>query len=431
MGVKDQAGLSRATFGVVFAVSLASAIGTTGLVSVVPAIGRSIGIPDTLVAAIFSLSAVMWALTSPLWARASDARGRKPMILLGLAGFAVSMLLCGLTVSAGLAKLAPPLVIFGLFLGARGIFGLIGSAMNPAAQAYVVERTPADKRTQQLASLAGALGLGTVVGPSIAPLFILPGVGLAGPLYAFSILAAAMFYVVLKFLPERKIARAKEATAAPVRATPMWRNPDVRPFLIYGFLVASCQNAQAQTLGFLIIDKLNLSPTAAQGMISIAMTFGAVAGLLAQWGLIRMFEMTPRQLLRWGVAVAAAGNLLVAFAPGYAMSVGGYALASVGFGLARPGFTAGASLAVSLADQARVAGAIAAVNGLNVVLAPFFVQLYERFGQAPFLLNVAILLALLVYAMKNRALKNADPSPATRAQAAMATLESREEGSPT
>jgi predicted MFS family arabinose efflux permease len=92
------------------------------------------------------------------------------------------------------------------------------------------------------------------------------------------------------------------------------------------------------------------------------MMFGAVAGLLAQWGLIRMFEMTPRQLLRWGVGCAAVGNLLVALAPDYYTVVAGYALASLGFGFARPGFTAGSSLAVGWKDQARVAGAIAAVK---------------------------------------------------------------------
>src|SRR3546814_11517972 len=76
----------------------------------------------------------------------------------------------------------------------------------------------------------------------------------------------------------------------------MWRDPRITPFLIYGFIVAVCQTAQAQTLGFLILDKLKLSPTEAQGFIAIAMMFGAVAGLLAQWGILRMFEMTPRQL---------------------------------------------------------------------------------------------------------------------------------------
>ena len=49
----------------------------------------------------------------------------------------------------------------------------------------------------------------------------------------------------------------------------------------------------------LIIDKLAMSPAEAQGFIAVAMMFGAVAGLLAQWGIIRMFEMTPRELLRF------------------------------------------------------------------------------------------------------------------------------------
>ena len=46
--------------------------------SVLPAIGRSIGIPDPMVAAIFSLSALLWALSSPFWARASDRAAASP-----------------------------------------------------------------------------------------------------------------------------------------------------------------------------------------------------------------------------------------------------------------------------------------------------------------------------------------------------------------
>ncbi|HQN50269.1 MAG TPA: MFS transporter, partial [Phenylobacterium sp.] len=175
-------------------------------------------------------------------------------------------------------------------------------------------------------------------------------------------------------------------------------------------------------------DKLGMSPTQAQGFIAIAMMFGAVAGLLAQWGIIRMFDMTPRQLLRWGVGVAAAGNLLVAFAPDYWAVVAGYAISSLGFGFARPGFTAGSSLAVDMGEQARVAGAIAAVNGVNVVLAPAFVWLYEHYHSAPFLLNMTMMLAMLAYAFVNPQLRNADPKPATLEDQAAATLEKEDEG---
>ncbi|MBC7166726.1 MFS transporter [Phenylobacterium sp.] len=429
--------LPRRSFAIIFGVSLATAMGNTGLISVLPAIGRSIGIPDPLVAAVFSLSALLWAFSSPFWAKASDKYGRKPLMLVGLTGFMVSMICCGLVVSAGLRHLATPLVIFVFFLFARALFGLFGAASNPATQAYVAEHTTPEKRTQSMSSLAGAFGLGTVIGPFIAPLLILPFLGLAGPLFGFALIAAAMLFVVYRYLPEspfagdaraRSDAQAETRKANPgVRETPMWRDPRITPFLIYGFLVAVCQTAQGQTLGFLIIDKLALSPAAAQGFIAIAMMFGAMAGLLAQWGIIRMFEMTPRQLLRWGVAVAAVGNVIVALSPNYWAVVAGYAIASLGFGFARPGFTAGSSLAVDMGEQARVAGAIAAVNGVNVVLAPFFVWLYEHIAWAPFALNAAIMLAMLVYAFRNPQLRNADPKPATRADAAIATLERSDE----
>jgi MFS family permease len=430
-------GLPKKTFAIIFGVSLVTAMGNTGMISVLPAIGRSIGIPDPMVAAIFSLSALLWAASSPWWARASDRHGRKPLMLIGLSGFMFSMIACALVVLAGLHHLVAPTLIFVAFLFARALFGLFGSASNPATQAYVAEHTPPEQRTQSMSSLAGAFGLGTVIGPFLAPLFVLPFVGLAGPMLGFAVMAGLMLFVVWKMLPE-----SQNMPVAPVRAEiakdakggqatkekPMWRDPRVKPFLIYGFIVAVCQTAQAQILGFLIIDKLGLDPMKAQGYIAIAMMFGAMAGLLAQWGIIRMFEMTPRQLLRWGVGVAALGNVIVALQPTYAAVVAGFAISSLGFGLARPGFTAGASLAVDMHEQARVAGAIAAVNGVNVVLAPFFVWLYERIAPAPFILCGVLMVAMLFYALRNSQLRNADPQPATRADAAMATLEKSDEG---
>jgi MFS family permease len=424
--------LPKRAFAIIFAVSMATALGNTGLISVLPAIGRSIGIPDEMVVAIFSLSALLWAVSSPWWARASDRYGRKPLMMVGLAGFMVSMAVCGLVVSAGLRQMAAPLVIFVLFLLARALFGLFGAASNPATQAYVAEHTRPEQRTQAMASLAGAFGLGTVIGPFLAPLFIFPVVGLAGPLFTFALIAGVMLVVVWRWLEATPVnpeaARPRRPVTGGPREKGLWFDPRVMPFLIYGFIVATCQTAMGQTMGFLIIDKLALSPAAAQGFIAIAMMFGAVAGLLAQWGVIRMFRMTPRQLLRWGVAVAALGALMVAASPDYWTVVAGYAVSSLGFGFARPGFTAGSSLAVDMGEQARVAGAVAAVNGINVIFAPLFMTLYKHIQAGPFLLSAAMMLGLLVYAFRNEQLRNADPQPASREVATLATLEKTDEG---
>jgi hypothetical protein len=56
------------------------------------------------------------------------------------------------------------------------------------------------------------------------------------------------------------------------------------------------------------------------------------------------------------------------------------------------------------------------------------VLLYERVHPAPFFLNAAFMSVLLVYAFRSKALKNADPMPATRADTAIATLEKSDEG---
>jgi MFS family permease len=430
--------LPTRAFAIIFCVSIATALGNTGMQSVLPAIGRQIGFPDYLVAAIFSLSALLWAFSSPYWARQSDRRGRKPLMLVGLAGFMVSMVACGIVVSAGVRHLAGPIIIFVCFLLARAVFGLFGAASNPATQAYVAERTGRDERTQAMASLAGAFGLGTILGPAIAPIFVLPVVGLAGPMFAFALIAAGMLFVVIRFLPEERVTPGHltgeaerlvpdEAESEPRRKS-LIRDPRLTPFLVYGFLVASCQTGQGQTLGFMIIDQLHLPPMQAQGYTAVAMMAGAVAGLLAQWGLIRMFRMGPKDLIRWGVIIAALASVLMAFASSYVAVVMGFALSSLGYGFCRPGFTAGASLAVKLEEQAMAAGSIAAVNGVNVILAPLFVQLYSMSHAAPFLLNAAILSALLLYAMMNRTLRDAGEAPTTEDDTTLSTLERSHEG---
>jgi MFS family permease len=431
------------SFALLFGVSVTTAIGNSGMQSVLPAIGRQIGIPDSWVAGIFSLSALFWALVSPFWARQSDLRGRKPLIMLGLAGFVLSMIACGAVVSAGVRHLAAPTIIFGFFLLGRAVFGLFGSASNPATQAYVAERTTREQRTQSMSTLAGAFGLGTIVGPLIATMFVLPVVGLAGPLFAFAVIAAVMLVTVARWLPESRSAPAPldaaeqrfvladaraEAPAVDGKKPPLWRDPRLTPYLVYGFLIASCQSIIQQILGFLIIDKVGLPPIQALDYTKMAWMTGAIAGLLAQWGLIRMFAMSPRHLLRWGAGLAAAGSLLMAFAPDYWTVVIAFALCNLGFAFARPGFTAGSSLAVRPAEQARAAGAIAAVNGVNIILAPFFVELYGHIHVAPFLITMVVLFGLMAYAFLHPGLRRAGENPASEADATVSLLERSEEG---
>ncbi len=388
----------RQKFAVLFLALLVVAAGNTALQSVLPAIGREIGIKDVYISMIFSISAAFWTISAPFWSQQTYRHGRKNLVRLGLAGYIVSVSACGVIIYAGLHHLISPISTVVGFAVMRGLFGLFGSATNPAAQAYVATETAQADRTAALASLSSAFGLGTVLGPALAAMLILPALGLSTPLFLFAALAAITLFAVSKVLPQ-DVLQIRTPLLKESQRRLRWRDPRVSPFLVCGIIVGNAQAATGQLMGFLIIDMLHLKPEAAQSFIGVAMMAGAASTLLAQWGLIRMFSMTPRQLLQWGIVFAALGALMTGFAQSYVGVVSGFAMMSLGFGFARPGFTAGASLAVSHEEQDGIAGAITAVNGCSFIFAPAIgIMLYHIARPAPFVIASLLLLGVCLYA---------------------------------
>ena len=129
---------------------------------------------------------------APVWAHRADRRGRRALMRLGLYGFIVSMLICGGALAAGLAGMARPRSPSSpsSCSGARST-ARSGSASPPAVQAYIAARTEGEQRTNALAAIASSFGLGTIIGPAIAPLFIFPPLGLSGPLIVFAAIGVA------------------------------------------------------------------------------------------------------------------------------------------------------------------------------------------------------------------------------------------------
>ncbi len=170
-------------FLLLYAAMLVAAAGNTALQSVMPAMGREIGIADFWVAIAFTWSAVLWVLLAPYWAEKSDRHGRKALTLLGLSGFIASMLLSGIALEFGLRGVIGGAVTFALFALFRAIYGGLGCAIPSATQAYLAAKTRRSGRVAVLTALASSFGLGTIVGPAMAPLFVFPPIGLAGPLF--------------------------------------------------------------------------------------------------------------------------------------------------------------------------------------------------------------------------------------------------------
>ncbi|UNK78241.1 MFS transporter [Sphingopyxis granuli] len=378
---------------VLFAIMLVAAAGNTAMQSILPAIGAKLHIPDVWVSLAFSWSALLWVMTAPHWARQSDKRGRRALMALGIVGFLASMALCGLALWAGLSGAIAASTTFILFALFRSLYGGLGSASPPAVQAYVAARTDAEERTQALSLVSSSFGLGTVIGPAIAPFFILPFVGLAGPLLVFALIGLIVLVMLRWRLPNDTPRFAARGAIAPYPlsagpAEPMaedendrdpstqkalgWRDSRVRPWLLAGFFGGQAQAMMLGVIGFLILDRLHLrlKPDEGAAITGIVLMAGAFATLLAQWGLIPLLKMTPRTTVLYGAALGAAGILLTGLAQDLHAIVIGFALASLGFGLFRPGFTAGASLSVSRRDQGSVAGMTASINGSAYIVSP-------------------------------------------------------------
>jgi MFS family permease len=409
--------LSTPHFLLLYAAMLVAAAGNTALQSVMPAIGREIGIADFWVAIAYTWSALLWVALAPYWAEKSDRHGRKLLTLMGLAGFIVSMLLCGLALVAGLHGVIGGALTFGLFAIFRAIYGGLGCATPSATQAYLASRTRRSGRVAALSALSSSFGLGTIIGPALAPLFVLPFIGLPGPLFAFSVIGLVVAAAIWTWLPDDRLGRKTGRGAAmsyPSLATPptgasvvaatsprqkrlKWNDPRIRPWIVAGVAAGHAQAATLTCLGFFVIDRLALEPQGSEGPISIVMMAGASATLAAQWGLIPRLNASPRGLILWGALIAAAGLTGTMLASDlYGITIG-FALASTGFGLTRPGFTGGASLAVPLAEQGAVAGVITAANGISFVAAPAIgMALYAIDPRIPFAVSAFLLVALAV-----------------------------------
>ncbi|WP_296677856.1 MFS transporter [Novosphingobium sp.] len=396
--------LPRGRLVLLYLVMLVTAAGNTAMQSVMPSIGTALHVQDFWISLAYTWSALLWMTCAPMWARRSDRRGRKAMMAIGLTGFIASFSLCGLTLYFGLNGMLGGVATLLAFALCRSLYGLFGSAAPPAVQAYVASRTSRAERTQALSLISSSFGLGTVLGPALAPMLILPALGLVSPFLAFALIAVVVLVALRLRLPDDTPAFAGrgEVMAAPFSANSnsgrrdasadsdpepghstlpppitdvaklSWFDQRLRPWLVAGLIGGHAQAAVMGIVGFLVLDRLGLrgDPTAGAGPTGLVLMAGAMATLLAQWGIIPLFHMGPRASCLSGMVLAAIGVALLSVAQDLHGITLGIALSSMGFGLFRPGFTAGASLSVSRAEQGQSAGIVASTNGAAYIVAP-------------------------------------------------------------
>lgn len=255
-------------------------LGFTLILPALPFYAADLGATGLWFGALMSAYSVAQLVAAPVLGRLSDRYGRRPLVLLALAGSVVSMALTGLATS--LAWL----------LVCRALAGACGGSIS-VAQAYLADAVPAERRTGAMAQMGAAIGMAFVIGPALGG--ALAPLGFAACAYAAAGLAAVNLAAALAWLPEPRNGQksseprdSRPETWRPNRGKGM-RTP-VALLAGTGFLAMAAFVGMETTLAFLGRDRYGWDATsiglalAAAGLAMAAVQAGLVAWLARRWG---------------------------------------------------------------------------------------------------------------------------------------------------
>ena len=386
------------------------------------------GLVDGLLMASFSL---MQFLFAPVWGRVSDRIGRRPVLLVGLAGSVVFYLLFG--VASDLPANDPSgarLVLILLFVARLGA-GVAGATIA-TAQAVIADCTPPERRKHGMALIGAAFGIGFTFGPLVGAggLALFPDhLGVTG--YAAAGLSLAALGLAVAIMPETR--RFGEASAArrrwfdgrAIRAA--LSNPAVAP-VIWTFFLATLGFASFEvTLSLLNKDTLRLPKEKnflvfayvgfvlmlAQGVLYRRLanrvsepTFMAVGMALMGLGVLSLGGVTwfaGKSLLVPSAGLALGPGFLptpLGQAPGwlFAWTFASLTVAVVGFAFLTPSAQALVSRRSDPERQGEVLGVNQSASAMARILGPVFglTCYFATPGHLlPYLLGAALLLVML------------------------------------
>jgi DHA1 family tetracycline resistance protein-like MFS transporter len=213
----------------IFFVVFIDILGFGLILPLLPYFADQYGGSDFVVGLLVAVYAAAQFVGAPFLGRLSDRYGRRPVLVISIAGTALSFLLLGLADPLGRTLAWLPLAelngeqllalenatILGVMFISRLVGGLTGGNIT-VAQAYISDVTTAQDRAKGLGLLGAAFGLGFILGPAIGG--ALSAGGYSVPAFAAAGLAALNLIGVILFLPESLTEAQKREAAGPRRA---------------------------------------------------------------------------------------------------------------------------------------------------------------------------------------------------------------------
>ncbi len=351
---------------ILFLTVLMDLIGFGMILPLIPFLGRSLGDPlmAGLLMAVYSL---MQFIFNPFWGQASDKKGRRPIILISLLGASLSHLFFAFAGS------------FAFLFLARALAGLFGANIS-ATMAAAADISTAKNRASTMGLIGAAFGLGFVIGPFFGGLLAdmgsqissLPPFGARTPALAASLICGLTFLMAYFYLPETRVIQPEDSKVqTPSRWDSLFKSlkTPVLKQAIYGFSLTSVAMALMEvSLFFWVKDQLDWTLSQA----SYGFAYVGVLIVFTQGFLVRKLvpQYGERKILILGLALFAAGLILIPIFKGIWGLGMAVTLISLGQGLTHPTWTAVLSLLSSQSNQGGTMGWTHSLSALGRVIGP-------------------------------------------------------------
>ena len=329
--------------------------------------------------AVYSLTQLIFA---PMWGRVSDRIGRKPVIMIGILGLAISFFLTGISTE-----------LWMLFV-ARILGGILSSANMPTAMAYVADITTPENRSKGMGIIGAATGLGFVFGPAIGGVF--SKVSLSTPFYVAGTLALVTFFVVWFILKESLTVENRNQDHA--KKTSIWsefNSTQSMLFFLQLFISLSLAGLEA-TFAYFAAVKANLG-TVELGYIFMIM---GLASAFVQGGLIGRFTKKYGEgvVITSGIIISAIGFFLILFTQNFLTAAIYLTIFGIGNGVIRPTVSALLTKSSGTGHGGKT-GLLSSFDSLGRIIGPIIGGLlYEISIGLPYISGVLLsMIALVLY----------------------------------
>jgi MFS family permease len=352
-----------------------------------------------------SLYSLLQFVCAPLWGAYSDRVGRKKVLLITIAGLALSYLAWFLAAS------------FWVLILSRLLGGMMAGNLS-VATAAVADSTSREKRTSGLAIVGIAFGLGFIVGPAVGGLSAkinlleyfpqLEAIGVnpfSVPALISLVLSLVNFIWVARSF-EETLSDGQQSAAKGQKRRPLLAQiftsggPVIRRTNLLYLIFMFAFSGMEFTLTFLAVERFAFSPAQNGGMF----VFIGFILIIVQGGIVRRLSgpVGEKRLALIGLSCGILAFICLALAVDLGFFFVALALLAISIGLASPTLSSLVSLYSSEIEQGANLGAFRSAGSLARAGGPLAAAFaYFAFGsQSAYFFGALIVIVPLMMALK-------------------------------